>query len=825
MDSDVEMVDPPTLRPASPPTPHVSPAPSTPHSVLDDLQHYGSPEKQPDVPDVPDADQDEEHEPDVADNDEHDNADNADDPLPPPTTNEDDPDAPMSPLGPDGEEPDDDASESENSSDDASEDDVDKDLIPTAADISDVDPDVIVVDGAPDAIRIPVLVQTPPLDTAAPTSPLSAPPTSAAKPPPPAPTQKKPKSHHAPPPPPPPPPPAPMQTIRLEIRLGGPENYEIDVKGKARDEGFVWGEPVGKKYADEESSDEGSDGEEGEGKEGKDDGKDKDGDVEMDADGKPKKPKPKPKKKSKSKSKAAAEYYDTTDPFIDDSELAIDERTYFAQTKQKGFYVSSGEVALVRDKSPKKPKSKKKVGPSLALTMPTASTSALKPASTAVKKTKSAGTTSKAPTSKAPTSKAATAAAAKALGTKESPIPLEDEDEDKADVFGGPPRRASTSAAGGKGKGKERAGGDGDDDAEVNGNGMSSTRSPNGVGVNGNGVNGDHPSGNGKEEMSGDGEDGEGGGEDEVGKKRKRAGAGAGTNGVGGGEGVKKRKVVDIESFHPDLQTSIEKMKQAIAAESWETKSKFPPNLKPLLAALSLQAITLDQYDDQFFNLMPLIFPYNKFTMSKLIKRTIFHDHTALLNQRQDDLLEQLKVLAQEGFPKAQEEWERSLQNYEEKRKEKAARADGDPAAGESGVEGSTAPTRHGTEDPEARLGSAGLSSAGDGEKDKSKGDNDKEGPGKGGAHHGPPLKKYRMGESMKVIVWQLVLLSNEICRLENEKNSLEGSVLQVSEQGLRKVLYQRIVSAFPEGWMSSGQISRDVSAMKKKYEKEAQDD
>jgi hypothetical protein len=50
----------------------------------------------------------------------------------------------------------------------------------------------------------------------------------------------------------------------------------------------------------------------------------------------------------------------------------------------------------------------------------------------------------------------------------------------------------------------------------------------------------------------------------------------------------------------------------------------------------------------------------------KLIKRTIFHDHTALLNQRQDEILEQLKVLATEGFPKAQEEWEKSLQNYGE---------------------------------------------------------------------------------------------------------------------------------------------------------------
>lgn len=36
--------------------------------------------------------------------------------------------------------------------------------------------------------------------------------------------------------------------------------------------------------------------------------------------------------------------------FIDDSELAIDERQFFAQTNQQEIYVSSGEVALLEDK-------------------------------------------------------------------------------------------------------------------------------------------------------------------------------------------------------------------------------------------------------------------------------------------------------------------------------------------------------------------------------------------------------------------------------------------------------------------------------------------
>jgi hypothetical protein len=33
-----------------------------------------------------------------------------------------------------------------------------------------------------------------------------------------------------------------------------------------------------------------------------------------------------------------------------------------------------------------------------------------------------------------------------------------------------------------------------------------------------------------------------------------------------------------------------------------------------------------------------------------------------------------------------------------------------------------------------------------------------------------PPSKKYRTTDAMKTIVWQLVSLSNECCRLENEK-------------------------------------------------------
>ncbi|KAJ3740139.1 hypothetical protein DFH05DRAFT_1405713 [Lentinula detonsa] len=501
---------------------------------------------------------------------------------------------------------------------------------------------------------------------------------------------------------PPPIAPPPLQTVRLAIKLGGPDNYTVDITSLAKASGQRPPTPIQKRQ--DESSD--SEAE-----------KTKAAEANQSDSGKPKK---------KKKKNVASEYYDVSDPFIDDSELAVDDRKFFAQTKQQGFYVSSGEVALMKDRSPKKPKSKKH-------------------------------NTEPGPSSQTPR--------ISHEGTKESPIALDDDDDVPNAYF----PRASEN-----GNGKDRK--------KKN---LHAAGAPN---------NGDNES------------YGEGG--EKIGMKRKRISY---TTVV---ENGKKRKIVDIASFHPGLQTDFQRLKEAIAVENWEQKGKFPPSIKPLLAQVAIHAITLDEYDDHFFNLMPSLFPYNKFTMSKLIKRTVFSDHVKLLVERQDALLTELKRQADESFAKAEEEWEKSVVAWDQRQK----RLKADHRGEESGSNG--APTRHPTEDPENQGDgfdednhpshpphTAGTDAVG--QKPPTEKDSQ------------PPPKKYRLTENMKAIVWELVLLSNECCRLENEKNTLEGSVMQVSEQGLRKILYQKIVSAFPAGWMSSGQISRDVSAMKKRLEKE----
>ena len=122
--------------------------------------------------------------------------------------------------------------------------------------------------------------------------------------------------------------------------------------------------------------------------------------------------------------------------------------------------------------------------------------------------------------------------------------------------------------------------------------------------------------------------------------------------------------------------------------------------------------------------------------------------------------------------------------------------------------------------------GGAGAGGAGSGD-----GEGGKDGK-EGGKDHGqhPPAKRYRLTDTMKSIVWELVLLSNECCRLENEKklvfddcsyhffyneltcalrsfftccSSLEGSVIQISDQGLRKVLYQKVHLLFYSSFYS----------------------
>ena len=86
---------------------------------------------------------------------------------------------------------------------------------------------------------------------------------------------------------------------------------------------------------------------------------------------------------------------------------------------------------------------------------------------------------------------------------------------------------------------------------------------------------------------------------------------------------------------------------------------------------------------------------------------------------------------------------------------------------------GSAGPTRHPTEEMDVDSNSNQPSGVGGGAGggNPEGGKEGKEGSKDHGQH--PPAKRYRLTDKMKAMVWDLVLLSNECCRLENEKKSV----------------------------------------------------
>lgn len=97
----------------------------------------------------------------------------------------------------------------------------------------------------------------------------------------------------------------------------------------------------------------------------------------------------------------------------------------------------------------------------------------------------------------------------------------------------------------------------------------------------------------------------------------------------------KGKKEYPIEPISEDLQTAFEQLTVLIMKENFEQKTKFPQSLKDPLKRTAEIAIQLEQYDEtHFFNRLPRLFPYNRFTMMKLVKNMLFDYHKKFYEER-----------------------------------------------------------------------------------------------------------------------------------------------------------------------------------------------
>ncbi|WFC99246.1 hypothetical protein MYAM1_001990 [Malassezia yamatoensis] len=261
----------------------------------------------------------------------------------------------------------------------------------------------------------------------------------------------------------------------------------------------------------------------------------------------------------------------------------------------------------------------------------------------------------------------------------------------------------------------------------------------------------------------------------------------------------KKKNKYPVEPVHPQLQEMFDRLKVLVQRANFAVKTKFPPELKPPLIDTAKVAVELGEYNDNFFNYLPSIFPYNRFTMMKLTKREFFHKHMEYYRELQEEQLDDLYNLIQSSFPQQAAEY--------------AQRHEKDTEKSEIGA---------GTNDE------ASMESIDDGKEDdeeKEEDDDDREvdlTTRDEGLGMNDSLRRFRWTDEMREHLFTIVTVENAMSEIRNEKLKLENSPDTYSEINARKALYKRIANFLPEGWMSTTQVSREYGLVRKRRDREA---
>ncbi|KAJ1974943.1 hypothetical protein H4R35_003380 [Dimargaris xerosporica] len=81
--------------------------------------------------------------------------------------------------------------------------------------------------------------------------------------------------------------------------------------------------------------------------------------------------------------------------------------------------------------------------------------------------------------------------------------------------------------------------------------------------------------------------------------------------------------------------------------------------------------------------------------------------------------------------------------------------------------------------------------------------------------------KRFPWTDTMRQTLWKFVQAEIEVCLLRNELAVLEGKDAVAKESTVRRTAYQKLLGLWPEGWMTSLDISREYGTKKRKMEKQ----
>ncbi|KAI8847072.1 hypothetical protein BC829DRAFT_418640 [Chytridium lagenaria] len=270
----------------------------------------------------------------------------------------------------------------------------------------------------------------------------------------------------------------------------------------------------------------------------------------------------------------------------------------------------------------------------------------------------------------------------------------------------------------------------------------------------------------------------------EVGTIEEAKVAMAGTNPEVGSEGEKKKRKKKKESelpptdLHPDIMDKLALVRTETSKHTFENKRHFPPVIKPLLFQAAWVAVSFNALDSEFIRHLREFLPYNAFTLKKLT----------------------VKMLLREGITILQRETEKLHLEIQAKVKELCT---------SQGIEGPNEPPTptgappavvpEGSEDnPEVvALAAAAIESA-------------------------TPKKKFKWTEDLRIMLWNLLTMECELAEFYNHYHVLEGDGSKTTDMSIRKAVYAKLHAFWPQGWMTTIDISREYSSFKRKMDRKS---
>ncbi|KAG0316981.1 hypothetical protein BGZ99_006565 [Dissophora globulifera] len=222
-----------------------------------------------------------------------------------------------------------------------------------------------------------------------------------------------------------------------------------------------------------------------------------------------------------------------------------------------------------------------------------------------------------------------------------------------------------------------------------------------------------------------------------------------------------------LEPLNEEIQAAYDIVADLARKETWEVKTRFPPHIKTPLFDCARIALAMRSsgyvLEDSFFVHLQAVLPYNKFTLKKLINKNVLPGWIADLEVQKTRLIEQFST-------RAQMVWKASgLANQDKGKLEK----DGDGDVNMTGEDGKS-------------------------------------------------QRKFPWSQDLRLLLWETMEKIMEIHAAKHELRLIDDSQPTApTESKTRKDAYQTLLAAFPQGWMTSYEISRQYSQLKEKVQKQ----